>query len=71
MATIPVPGECVKVSSYKGVEVRKVVVRVAFARNGNLHNPTVEYRWEAWRNGRIVASAARLRDVKADLNEGA
>ncbi len=64
------PGTTVKVLTHKGVEIRKVVSRVAYARNGNGHNPTVTYRWEAWKNGRCVGTASRLREVKDDIDNG-
>lgn len=60
------------------IRIDREVSRVAYAKNGNTHNPTKTYRWVAFVDDRRVGTCAKLRDAKdlanevvADLNRAA
>jgi hypothetical protein len=42
-----------------GYSIERTVSRVAYARNGNAHNPTREYTWHVFHNGRPIGTVAR------------
>jgi hypothetical protein len=44
-----------------GFETERVEVGRAYPRNGNVHNPTPEYRWDLYLDGKLVDSAPRYR----------
>jgi len=39
------------------VTFKRFLVREAYAKNGNAHNPTPTYQWAAYHNGILIASA--------------
>jgi hypothetical protein len=45
--------------------IEKVVSRIAYARNGNAHNPTTYYEWILKMDGRLMDRFISLRDAKA------
>lgn len=52
--------------------IRRVLTNYAYPANGNVHNPTPEYRWLLLCDGQIVDSAPRKRDlVTAARDNGA
>jgi hypothetical protein len=52
-------------SNYRGYEIRRRVVRVAYAKNGNADNPTPDYSYAVYSAGTMVEYALpRLRDAK-------
>jgi hypothetical protein len=42
-----------------GFRIVRVTVGFAYPRNGNLHNPSPEFRWELTLDGKLVDSAAK------------
>jgi hypothetical protein len=53
--------------TYRGCEIQRRVVRIAYPRNGNLHNPTVTYAWDILRDGKLVDRLPTLRAAKAEI----
>jgi starvation-inducible outer membrane lipoprotein len=41
------------------VEIQRHLDRLAYARNGNVHNPSRYYRWEARVDGKVVTTSSR------------
>jgi hypothetical protein len=39
------------------------VRRYAYPKNGNVHNPTPEYCFERWEDGKFVDQSGRLKDL--------
>jgi hypothetical protein len=53
-----------------GCQIREVIVRIAYARNGNTHNPTKEKEWLVYSpSGTYIDRAVRLRDAKVIADE--
>jgi len=59
----PTPGTVINERKTPQGTIRKVVSRTAYPRNGNVDNPTVYYRWELWREGRLIDSSHRAKDL--------
>ena len=60
-------------TSHPRLFVRKVLVRTAYARNGNAHNPTKTYGWHAellLDDGRMVSVASYCRTRKMAIEIG-
>lgn len=47
-----------------GCEITKRVLRYAYPKNGNVHNPTPTYVWIVAYKGRVVGRALKLREAK-------
>ena len=60
-----IPGQIVATKIYRGHKIMKMVSRVAYARNGNQHNPTVYHRWYVPKGG----SSHTLRAAKQLIDE--
>ena len=45
-------------------EITKKITGYAYARNGNVHNPTPKVRWDVFYKGRRVGSTHYLRQAK-------
>ncbi len=59
-------------NSPKKITAEKVVDRVAYARNGNAHRPTVYYKWIGRVDGKIVTGMLRTkREALAVAEEAA
>jgi len=43
------------------IYAEKVLDRIAYPRNGNVHNPTKYYKWVGFVNGRRVTSPMRTK----------
>lgn len=43
----------------KGVRIDRIVSRLAYARNGNTHNPTPEYYWLVYLDNRQIGQSYR------------
>lgn len=54
--TRPIPGA-------PGFSIRRRLVGHAYARNGNVHNPTPRYLYELLLDGRIVDTDLRMRPL--------
>lgn len=54
----------IKVGPY---EVEKRVAHVAYARNGNQHNPSVTYSWTVFRSGRRLSAPLPYRRDALDF----
>ena len=49
----------------QGIRIERRLTDYAYAKNGNCHNPTPEYRYTVYFNGRPVSGPTRLlRDAK-------
>ena len=66
--TVPVFGTIVRVRQYHGWEIWQRVARVAYPRNGNLHNPTPTYAWDILFHGKVMDSLPTLRAAKAEID---
>lgn len=42
-----------------GFKVLRIVSSHAYARNGNAHNPTPNYRWEVFSQDRLIGTVSR------------
>ena len=54
-------------------EIKRVVTGYAYAKNGNLHNPTPRVAYFVYKNGNLIGIDYRLRDAKqyiADIQAG-
>lgn len=51
------------------VQIKRALVRVAYAKSGNAHNATKTYRWDVYVNDRLVGSCRLLRDAKEFARE--
>jgi hypothetical protein len=49
--------------------IKRVKVREAYARNGNLHNPTIQYKYDVYLNNKLVISENRLNKAKQFISE--
>lgn len=49
--------------------IKRVKVREAYARNGNLHNPTIQYKYNVYLNNKLVISENRLNKAKQFISE--
>ena len=47
--------------------VTRRLIRTAYPRNGNVHNPTKYYAWDVTVNGRVMFIARTMREAKAML----
>jgi hypothetical protein len=53
------------------IEYRKRLVRTAYPRNGNVHNPTRYYLWDVYRDGKAIDGGFRtLRGARAEYPGG-
>lgn len=58
----PAIGTVVERGEWSGYFVEKRVARIAYPRNGNVHNPTVYYRWDVRdKGGRLVLVGVKTR----------
>lgn len=68
------PGHANKIVPLRGTEfsVQRVLVGYAYPVNGNVHNPTPNYRWNLLLDGRLVDTDAHMRRlVEAAKRPGA
>jgi hypothetical protein len=49
--------------------IKRVKVREAYARNGNLHNPTIQYRYDVYLNNKLVITESKLNKAKQFIND--
>ena len=49
--------------------IKRVKVREAYARNDNLHNPTIQYKYNVYLNNKLVISENRLNKAKQFISE--
>lgn len=54
-------------------KIEKVIAGYAYAKNGNLHNPTPRVRYDIYRDGKLIGSDSKLSEAKkfiADIKSG-
>ena len=49
--------------------IKKVKVGEAYAKNGNLHNPTAYYKYYVYQNNELVIIETQLKKAKQFVNE--
>lgn len=49
--TLPALGSITKRWTIRNFEIRQRVIWIAYARNGNTHNPTISYRYDVYQDG--------------------
>lgn len=64
IATRPALFSVIKTVACNGCEIRQTVIRIAYARNGNVDNPTVYYRWNLYRGEKYLGSFRTLTEAK-------
>jgi hypothetical protein len=54
---------------YKGYQIERFLVREAYAKSGNAHNPTKEWSYAVKLNGACQYITRTLRDAKGFIND--
>ena len=49
--------------------VRRVLEGTRYPKSGNASNPTPEYRWDVYRDGKLVGTLGRLRHARLLIEE--
>ena len=55
-------------------KIKKIIAGYAYAKNGNVQNPTPRVRYDIYRDNRLIGSDSKLKAAKqfiADIQSGA